>query len=362
MSMWKKADALLMTEEQRKTIEAWVRAKKTPQRIILRSRISLMAAEDVSHNAIAKRLNTSRPTVILWTNRFQEQGLTGLSEDAPHGLSPRRLNAEKVKAIVEATLHTKPKDSTHWSTRTMAKAQGVSHATVQRIWNAHGLQPHRVKTFKLSKDKRFEEKLTDVVGVYLNPPEKAVVLCVDEKTQVQALDRTQPGLPIKKGRCGTMTHDYKLNGTTCLFAALSMLDGRVIGDCMPRHRHQEFIRFLKRLDAEMPARLQLHLIVDNYGTHKHPRVQSWLERHPRFHLHFIPTSSSWLNMVERWFRNITDKRLRRGTFASVRSLIKAINDYIHNHNQNPQAFVWTATPEAIMKKITKCKEALGTPH
>ena len=215
--MWKPADKLIMTEEQRKTLEAWVRAKKTPQRGVLRSRICLLAAEGISHNAIAKRLEISRPTVLLWINRFRERGASGLSEDAPHGISSRRLDPEKVHVIVEATLHTTPKDSTHWSTRTMAKAQGVSHATVQRIWNAHGLQPHRVETFKLSKDKRFVEKLTDVVGVYLNPPDKAVVLCVDEKSQVQALDRTQPGLPMKKGRCGTMTHDYKRNGTTCLF-------------------------------------------------------------------------------------------------------------------------------------------------
>jgi len=221
-SMWKKADALVITQEQQIIMDAWIRAKKTPQRIVLRSRICLLAAEGVSHNAIAKKLNTSRSTVILWIKRFEEQGLTGISEDATHGLSSRCFDAKKVKSIVEATLHTKPKDATHWSTRTMAKVQGVSHSTIQRIWDAHGLQPHRVKTFKLSRDKRFEEKLTDVVGVYLNPPDKAVVLCVDEKTQVQALDRTQPGLPMKKGRCGTMTHDYKRNGTTCLFAAMNV--------------------------------------------------------------------------------------------------------------------------------------------
>ncbi len=244
----------------------------------------------------------------------------------------------------------------------MAKAQGLSRMTVQRIWNQYNLKPHLIETFKLSRDKHFLEKLHDIVGLYLNPPEHALVLCVDEKSQIQALDRTQPLLPLRPGMAARQTHDYKRNGTTTLFAALNMLDGRVIGDCMPRHRHQEFIRFLKRIDAEIPASLQLHLIVDYYGTHKHPRVRSWLERHPRFHLHFIPTSSSWLNMVERWFREITDKRLRRGTFANVRSLIKAIKDYIRNHNQNPRAFVWTATPEAITKKIAKCKEALGTPH
>jgi transposase len=362
MSMWKKADTLLMTEGQRRTIETWVRAKKTPQRIILRSRICLLAAEGISHNAIAKRLNTSRPTVILWTNRFQEQGLAGLSEDAPHGLSPRRLNAEKVKAIVEATLHTIPKDSTHWSTRTMAKAQGVSHATVQRIWDAHGLQPHRVKTFKLSKDKRFEEKLTDVVGVYLNPPDKAVVLCVDEKTQVQALDRTQPGLPLKKGRCGTMTHDYKRNGTTCLFAAMNVLEGKVLGSCYPRHRHIEFLKFLRTIDREISSSLDIHMILDNYGTHGHPKVKAWLEKHPRFKLHFTPTSSSWLNLIERWFGEITRKRIRRGVFRSVPELVAAIEEYIRYHNEDPKPFVWTKRVDDIIKKVSNCKAVFETLH
>ena len=244
----------------------------------------------------------------------------------------------------------------------MAKAQGLSQPTIHRIWKRHRLQPHRVETFKLSRDKHFIEKLPDVVGLYLNPPDKALVLCVDEKSQIQALDRTQPWLPLRPGIPARQTHDYKRNGTTTLFAALSMLDGKVIGHCMPRHRHQEFIRFLKQIDTDTPARLNLHLIVDNYGTHKHPRVEAWLKRHPRFHWHFIPTSSSWLNRVERWFREITDKRLRRGTFASERVLIKAIMDYIDNHNQNPKAFVWTASAEAIMRKIRINKEALESPH
>ena len=244
----------------------------------------------------------------------------------------------------------------------MAKSQGLSPVAIHRIWKQHNLKPHLTKTFKLSRDKHFLEKLTDVVGLYLNPPDKALVLCVDEKSQIQALDRTQPGLPLKKGRCGTMTHDYKRNGITTLFAALSMLDGKVIGDCMPRHRHQEFIRFLKKIDSETPPELDLHLIVDNYGTHKHPRVKSWIRRHPRFHLHFIPTSSSWLNMVERWFREITDKRIRRGIFRSVPELIAAIEEYLKNHNQNPKVFVWTASVDRIMTKIAKCKEALETLH
>ena len=244
----------------------------------------------------------------------------------------------------------------------MAAAQGISEATVRRIWKQHNLKPHLVKTFKLSRDKQFVEKLHDIVGLYMNPPDKALVLCVDEKSQIQALDRTQPGLPMKKGRCGTQTHDYKRNGTTTLFAALSMLDGKVTGDCMPRHRHQEFIRFLKKIDHETPSGLDLHLIVDNYGTHKHPRVKSWLGRHPRFHLHFTPTSSSWLNLVERWFREITDKRIRRGTFESVSDLISAIKDYLENHNQNPRVFVWSAPVEQILMKIAKCKEVLDALH
>ena len=360
--MWEKAGNLIMTEEQQRTLEAWARARKTPQRIVLRSRICLLAAEGVSHNAISRRLDTSRPTVILWTNRFQEQGLTGLSEDAPHGPSTRRLDVEKVKAIVEATLHTTPKDATHWSTRTMAKDQGVSHATVQRIWDAHGLQPHRLNNFKLSKDKHFEEKLTDVVGVYLNPPDKAVVLCVDEKTQVQALDRTQPGLPMKKGRCGTMTHDYKRNGTTCLFAAMNVLEGKVIGSCYPRHRNIEFLKFLRTIDREVSRKLDIHMILDNYGTHGHPNVKAWLEKHPRFKLHFTPTSSSWLNLVERWFGEITRKRIRRGVFRSVPELVAAIEEYIRCNNENPKPFVWTKRAQDIIRKVAHCKAVLETIH
>ena len=244
----------------------------------------------------------------------------------------------------------------------MAEAHGLSEATIRRIWKRYHLKPHLVKTFKISRDPHFVEKLHDVVGLYLNPPDKALVLCVDEKSQIQALDRTQPGLPLKKGRCGTMTHDYKRHGTTTLFAALSMLDGTVIGDCMPRHRHQEFIRFLKKIDTDTLAGLDVHLIVDNYGTHKHPRVTRWLQRHPRFQLHFIPTSSSWLNLVERWFRDLTDKRIRRGSFTSVPELIAAIRDYLDHHNQNPRVFVWTASAERILTKVAKCKEALDALH
>ena len=333
-----------------------------PLRVVQRAQIIQMAANGMDSQDIAKSLELSRPTVQLWRQRFLALRLAGLEKDAPRPGRIPRISDEKVRSVIEATLHTIPPDATHWSTRSMARAQGVSEATVRRIWHQHNLKPHLVKTFKLSRDKRFVEKLVDVVGLYLNPPDKSLVLCVDEKSQIQALDRTQPSLPLKKGRCGTMTHDYKRNGTTTLFAALSMLDGRVIGDCMPRHRHQEFIRFLKKIDAETLSSLQLHLIVDNYGTHKHPRVQSWLRRHPRFHLHFTPTSSSWLNMVERWFRELTQKQIRRGSFRNVPALIRVIEQYIETHNQKPQLFVWSAPVEQILEKVAKCKEALDALH
>ena len=356
------APPILLSSEERSTLTAWARAKSVLVRIAQRARIVTMAADGVTNQDIAQTLDISRPTVQLWRERFLALRVAGLEKDAPRPGRIPSIPERKVRAVIEATLHTKPPAETHWSVRSMAKAQGISPMSVQRIWQQHNLKPHLVKTFKLSRDKQFLEKLADVVGLYLNPPDRALVLCVDEKSQIQALDRTQPGLPIKKGRCGTMTHDYKRNGTTTLFAALSMLDGKVIGDCMPRHRHQEFIRFLKKIDSETPAGLGLHLIVDNYGTHTHPRVKSWMQRHPRFHLHFIPTSSSWLNLVERWFREITDKRIRRGVFRSVPELIAAIEEYMDHHNQNPRVFVWTASVESIMAKIAKCKEAFGTLH
>ena len=360
--MWQPTEPLPVTGEQQKTLEAWVHAKTTAQRIVLRSQICLLAAQGQSNNSIARQLRVTRPTVLLWRKRFVERGSVGLSEDAPHGPSCRRTEAKIIKAIVEATLHTTPPEATHWSTRTMAQQFGVSNATISRVWDAHGLQPHRVRTFKLSKDKRFVEKLTDVVGLYLNPPDQALVLCVDEKSQVQALDRTQPGLPMKKGRCGTMTHDYKRNGTTCLFAALNVLDGKVIGSCYPRHRHEEFLKFLRQINRETPADRELHLILDNYGTHNHEVVRDWLDKHPRFHLHFTPTSSSWLNLVERWFGEITRKRIRRGSFKSVPELIQTIEDYIRVNNKNPQPFVWTKKPEGILGKIARCKAATVTLH
>jgi transposase len=356
------AERIVLSPEERSTLKTWGKGRSLPQRLVQRARIIRLAADGMRNQDVARAVGVSCPTVNLWRQRFLALRLPGLEKDAPRPGRLPRIAARKVRAVVEATLHTTPPGATHWSTRTMAKAQGVSAATVRRIWKQHNLQPHRVETFKLSRDKRFIEKLHDVVGLYLNPPDQALVLCVDEKSQIQALDRTQPLLPLRPGIPARQTHDYQRNGTTTLFAALSMLDGKVIGHCMPRHRHQEFIRFLKQIDTDTPRGLDLHLIVDNYGTHKHPRVVSWLKRHPRFHLHFIPTSSSWLNLVERWFREITDKRLRRGTFESERALIQAIMGYIDNHNQNPKAFVWTASEDVIMKKIAINKEALDALH
>lgn len=359
--MWKPADRLPMTAEQAETLRSWLRAHNTPQSVVARCRIVLMAAEGISNNQIAKHLGVSRPTVLLWRERFSSLGPAGLTEIRKGRGRPPSVGAEQVEQIVHKTLHTKPPDATHWSCRTMARHCGVSAATVQRIWDAHGLQPHRLRRFKLSRDPQFVEKLTDVVGLYLNPPDKALVVCVDEKSQIQALDRTQPGLPMKKGRCGTMTHDYKRHGTTTLFAALNVLEGTVIADCMPRHRNQEFLKFLRRLDREFPSQ-DLHLILDNYGTHKHPNVKRWLAKRPRFHLHFIPTSSSWLNLIERWFANLTTRTIRRAVFHSVPELIQSINDYVRIHNQQPTPFIWTASVESIMKKIKRCQAVYETLH
>jgi transposase len=360
--MSRQAASIVLSAEERATLDQWARGRSRPARLVQRAQIVRLAADGILSQEIAAQLRVSRPTVQLWRQRFLALRLSGLEKDAPRPGRVPRIAPEKVRAVVEATLQTKPAAATHWSTRTMAKAQGLSEATVRRIWKQHQLKPHLVKTFKLSRDPLFVEKLQDVVGLYLNPPEKALVLCLDEKSQIQALDRTQPGLPMKPGRCGTFTHDYKRHGTTTLFAALNVLDGKVIGDCMPRHRHQEFIRFLKRIDHETLIGLQLHIIVDNYSPHKHPRVRAWLKRHPRFHLHFTPTSSSWLNLVERWFAQLTQKRIRRGCFHNVPNLIEAIRDYIDNNNQNPHVFVWTAPVEQIMNKVSKCKEALDALH
>lgn len=350
--------AIRLIEADRQQLHQWVSAFGTPQQVALRSRIILSAAEGQSDNGIAERLDVNRKTVTLWRGRFMQEGLDSLWEVLPGRGRKPIYGLDKIQSIVDATLRTKPKGMTQWSCRMMAVSQGVSKSTVNNIWQSHNIKPHRVKTFKLSRDAKFLEKLTDVVGLYLNPPQQAIVLCVDEKSQIQALDRTQPGLPMKKGRCGTMTHDYKRNGTTTLFAALEVLQGRVVGQCYERHRHQEFLRFLKRLDQEFPGEIPLHLVMDNYGTHKHPRVQSWLKRHPRFVSHFVPTSSSWLNLVERWFGELTSKRIRRGSFFSVEDLRQAIMEFMAVWNENPKPFVWTATVDSIIKKLSRCRQTL----
>jgi len=349
------AERIIFTPQEEATINRWSQGKSFPLRLIQRAQIILLAAQGIFNHDIAKRLDISRPTVQLWRERFLAFRLSGLEKDAPRPGRLPKIRHKKVMTIVNATIHTTPSDATHWSTRSMAKAHGVSKDSIQRIWKQYNLKPHLIKTFKLSRDKRFLEKLYDVVGLYLNPPDKSIVFCVDEKSQIQALERTQPLLPMRPGIPARQTHDYTRHGTTTLFAALNILDGTVIGDCMPRHRHQEFIRFLQTIDTKTPLNLDLHLIVDNYGTHKHPRVQRWLKRHPRFHLHFIPTSSSWLNLVERWFSDISTKRIRRGSFKNVKELIMVIKKYIESHNQNPKIFVWTASVESIMRKISNVK-------
>ena len=347
-----------LSPSEQQQIRQWVAAHGTPQQVALRCRIVLATAKGQSDLAIARQFSINRKTVILWRKRFAEQRLDGLWEIAPGRGRKPTYDIKKIAAIVEATLRTKPAGMTHWSCRTMAKSQSVSKSTINNIWQAHNLKPHRVATFKLSRDPKFLEKLTDVVGLYLNPPQQAIVLCVDEKSQIQALDRTQPGLPLKKGRCGTMTHDYKRNGTTTLFAALETLQGQVIGQCYQRHRHQEFLKFLRTLDKEFPGNISLHLIMDNYGTHKHEKVQAWLKRHPRFVPHFIPTSASWLNLVERWFGELSEKAIRRGAFGSVNDLKACIAAFLTAWNKDPKPFVWTATVDSIIEKLSRCKRTL----
>ena len=356
--MWASSTALAITAEDKAELERIVRSGRTEQRHALRARIILGASEGRSNNALAKELKTSRPTIVDWRARYVEGGVKALFEDRPRGRSFEAVARSKEAEIVAKT-QSPPANATHWSCRRMAETCGVSKASVQRIWQANGLKPHLVKTFKLSNDPHFIEKLEDVVGLYLNPPEHALVFCIDEKSQIQALDRTQPGLPMKKGRAGTMTHDYKRNGTTTLFAALDILNGEVIGQCMARHRHQEFLKFLKAIDRATPQKLDIHCIADNYATHKHPRIKAWLVRHPRFHLHFIPTSSSWLNLVERWFGKITAERIRRGVFKSVAELTTAIDDYIAHNNTHPKPFIWTKSAHDIILKVNRGRAALG---
>jgi transposase len=349
------AARITLSEEQRATLETWSRGRKTAARLVLRSKIVLHAAEGLENQEIAIKLGTDRESVGRWRSRFAKLGLVGIEKDAPRSGRKPSIPRSTVEEIVRLTTSSKPKNATHWSTRSMARASGVSAKTVHRVWQANELKPHLSRTFKLSNDPNFLAKLTDVVALYLDPPEHALVLCADEKSQIQALDRTQPGLPIKKGRCGTMTHDYKRNGTTTLFAAIELLSGTVIGECMPRHRHQEWIKFLRAIDEQTPSHLELHLVVDNYATHKHPKVQAWLKRHPRFHIHFTPTSASWLNLIERFFRDLTDREIRRGAFRNVDALIHVITTYIGHHNSEPKSFKWTATADQIMEKVTRAK-------
>lgn len=354
----RRAIPISLTDQEESALATLSRSRTAPARSVMRAKIVLLAAAGGENHEIADELGLDRATVAKWRTRFATQRLPGIERERPG--RGRRATKRKhwSRTIVEVTLHTKPKNATHWSVRSLAEHLGVDKSLVHRVWRAHELAPHRIRTFKLSKDKRFIEKLVDVVGLYLRPPENAIVLSVDEKSQIQALDRTQPGLPLKKGRCGTMTHDYKRHGTTTLFAALEMASGKLIGTCMKRHRHQEWLRFLKLIDEQTPTHLDLHLIADNYSTHKHPKVKAWLAKHPRFHMHFVPTSSSWLNMVERWFREITTKRIRRESFRSVEALEQAIDAYIAAHNFDPKPFVWTADLKDLLPKIVRAHQAL----
>jgi transposase len=347
-----------LTEDQERTLQQWERGRSLPARQVERARVVLLAAAGMQDLEIADEIGISNQKAARWRKRFLKLGLAGLEKDAPRPGRTPTITSAQVQEVVRKTTQEKPSHATHWSTRTMAEAVGLSEKSVRRIWHKHGLKPHLSRTFKVSNDPEFAEKLEAIIGLYLNPPEHAIVLCADEKSQIQALDRTQPGLPLKKGRCGTMTHDYKRNGTATLFAAMSTLDGTVISMCDDRHRHQEWLKFLRVIDDLTPPDKELHLIADNYATHKHPKVQKWLARHPRFHMHFTPTSSSWLNMVERFFRDLTEQRLRRGIFRDVEELIMAIGDYIDKHNDKPKPFVWTAKAADILEKVKRARNVL----
>ena len=351
--------AIILSEDEKAEIARLVRRQTIPLRIAQRCKIILLAAKGKTNKMIAQEMKLAEVTIAKWRNRFAEKRLAGILTDAPRPGRPAIKREALAKKIVEMTTQQKPEHATHWSVRTMAEASGASRAMVNRIWQANQLKPHLIRTFKLSNDKNFVEKLVDVVGLYLNPPEHALVVCADEKSQIQALDRTQPTLPLKRGRCGTMTHDYKRNGTTTLFAALEMAEGKVIGTCMKRHRHQEWLRFLKQIDKDTPVELDLHLIIDNYATHKHETVRRWLAKHPRFHVHFTPTSASWLNLIERWFRDLTDREIRRGVFRSVEELTAKIASYIEKHNQSPKPFVWTAKAADILEKLNRARAVLN---
>jgi transposase len=356
----RRAPVITLSPEQRTVLESQARGRSFPLRVVERARIVLLAAAGRQDKDIAALLSMTPKKVSRWRKRFLALGVAGLLKDAPRPGRKPTISARLRQRVVTLTTRQQPSNATHWSTRTMAATVGISEASVRRIWRAHGLKPHRVETFKISNDPAFAEKLEDIVGLYLNPPEHALVLCVDEKSQIQALDRTQPGLPLKRGRGATMTHDYKRNGTATLFAALNAANGEVYGLCQERHRHQEWLKFLRLLDQSMPAHLALHLIGDNYATHKHPKVQRWLARHPRFQMHFTPTSASWLNMVERFFRDLTQNRLRRGVFRDLEELIMAIGTYIDRHNERPKPFIWTARATDILEKVKRARRTLNT--
>src|ERR1700722_13214909 len=341
----------------RDLLEAVIGSGNSPQKHVGRARIVLLSADGVGTMAIQRLTGKGKPTIWRWQARFMAEGVEGLLHEATRPAGKPPLTPETNERVVEMTLAEPPGERAHWTGRAMAKAAGVSHRSVQRIWAAHGLKPHRVRTFKLSNDPKFAAKVQDVVGLYIDPPEHALVLSVDKKSQIQALDRTQPGLPMKKGRCGTMTHDYKRHGTTTLFAALNVLDGTVIGRCMQRHRHQEFIRFLNAIEASVPAAKLIHAIADNYATHKHPKVRAWLARHPRWTFHFTPTSASWLNAIEGFFAKLTKRRLKRGVFRSIVELQGAINRFLRETNDDRPPFRWTKDPDKIIAAVKRGHQA-----
>lgn len=362
--MFPRAAALVVDQAQRRELEALARAGTTPQRVARKCRVILLASQGVSNHAIAQQTGLTRPTILVVRAAFATRGVAAVQVPPPRKRSRRVLTAELEQKILDTTLKTRPPDATHWSVRVLAKHLGVSRMLVQRVWHRYDIQPHRVEKFKLSNDPRFEEKVRDVVGLYLHPPDRALVLCVDEKSQIQALDRTAPILPLRPGLPERQTHDYKRYGTTTLFAAFNILNGKVIGTCLPRHRGKEFLRFLTELEQQVPPDLELHLILDNYSTHKSAAVQRWLKpaKRRRFHFHFTPTSSSWLNQVERWFGLITENMIRRGTFHSVEELERAIYAWLTTWNDAPKPFVWHAPADVILEKVRRCKELNGTPH
>jgi transposase/transcriptional regulator with XRE-family HTH domain len=355
------APRVTLSREERQKLEKFSRGRQTPARLVERARIVLLASDGLQNKEISEELGIARRTVGRWRTRFVRLGLAGIEKDAPRPGRHPSIPQAVVQEIVRKTTQELPADRTHWSTRSMAREMGVSEATVRRIWRRHGLKPHLSKGFKISNDPNFASKLEDIIGLYQSPPEHALVFSVDEKSQIQALDRTQAGLPLAPGHSSTMTHDYQRHGTTTLFAALNTLDGTVLGTCMPQHRHQEWIEFLELIDRETPLDKQIHLIADNYATHKHPNVQKWLSEHSRFHVHFTPTSASWLNMVERFFRDLTQKRLRRGVFKSLPELIRAIEAYLVQHNKKPKPFIWTKSASDILEKVTRARKTLKSP-